>query len=426
MKICLPDIRNDGRAAFEQIYVLFLLGYCLQVSYLVAQYGAFYYLSMILYLGGYALALARLKVSKVPLPVLLVRAALLSLGIAVIAANPGSAVTLKCMPLNVFLLLILADGVELETILRLDICVRVLFTLILSLLTLAGAVKNVTTAREDGTVRYSIGYWHPNRLAEALFLICLYALYLRRKKLEVRDLMLQILVFFFIWKVTMSRSAMIGMLMILFYTCMSLLLKGVYLKQRGGIRLVRCMMVIVPVTAMVLILLLVVCYDSRIQWMKTLNKAVNSRIDLGQMIFRYFGVNPFGSNVRSFSWDEVLARGLPSALAGADIMYVHILTAYGYIIFAVYIGLLLYALIRSVSRDRTLCYCLGVIIMIACVEHQYFAVEENAFLLYAAPLFTLGSEGRSGCSRRCRLEYRKESSACGMQGRCLMANRTRR
>lgn len=234
--------------------------------------------------------------------------------------------------------------------------------------------------RTSGAVRYSMGFAHPNRFGAMLFLIVLYLAYVRREKLNLKDIFFQLFIFVVTYKLTDSRSSELGIAIVIIFTVLSLLHKR--RKSKNFSKTQRYIIVIVAISMIAAMFYLAANYDSNNSKMSILNMLFNSRLELGGLTLKYYKPSLFGAGIQTYAWEDVLSQGMSHALVGSDILYLYIYLNYGIISLFIYLYVIVVAIIYAAKNDKWGCLSLIIILMVSCMENQYLPVASNVFVLY--------------------------------------------
>lgn len=365
------------------IYVFFLLGYLIQISYLPVTNRLFKIIYFGLYGCGYLLGFFKLIKQHWNRNAFLYTCVMFLIAFAVFLYNTDIGMAARMTVLNIVWIILCSKGASFEKLLEIDVKIRVVFTVILALLCSIGRLENVTLLRNYSQVRYSFGYSHPNTLGSVLFLIAFYTMLLRRDVLKFFDLALQSILTLLIYRFTNSKTSVIGMIMIIIYTVFVLVSR--HIKDSNRERILKGMkriLVIMPVVVTVLFFGLSLVYDSSNSKLAFFNKLLTSRLEQGSKILSYYSPTLFGSNTMRMSWQDVLEGGYNTALVGSDVSFIYIYSTYGIIVLLIYIYMLVKNLKVVYNLSFCYAYCMIVIIALSCVENQYVNVGSNAFLLF--------------------------------------------
>lgn len=373
-------IKVDDKNIELFIYIAFCVGYLLQTSYLPSQFRSMRSIMILCYCVGYIFCVFKLLRSKYTVSSLILTLIFVFTGIATLVANKSVDFIISSAMLNFFLVIICVRNVSFEEIIRIDLIIKISFTLILVLLCCYNIVDNVTTIRTSGVVRYSMGFAHPNRLGSILFLMVLYYTYIRRDNLSLKDLIFQIIMIAITYKLTDSRSSEFGIMIVIILTTLDLLKR--HRENKAFSKLQRGMIVVTVLAMIVAMFYLTGNYNSDNSQMIMLNKLFSSRLELGELTLKYYKSSLFGAGIQTYAWDYVLSQGVSHALVGSDIMYLYIYLNYGIVSFLIYLYVIVMAVVNSAKTDKWGCLCLIIILIVSCMENQYLPVTSNVFVLY--------------------------------------------
>ena len=373
-------VKVDSKSIEGIIYVAFLLGYLLQTSYLPTQFRSIRVIMISCYCVGYLFCAFKLLTSKYTAKCFVLTLIFVLTGIATLISNKSIDYIIASTMLNFLLVTICVKSISFEKIIRIDLIAKISFTLILVILCCCNVVKNVMTTRTSGAVRYSMGFAHPNRFGAMLFLIALYLAYVRREKLNLKDIFFQLFIFVVTYKLTDSRSSELGIAIVIIFTVLSLLHKR--RKNKNFSKTQRYIIVIVAISMIAAMFYLAANYDSNNSKMSILNMLFNSRLELGGLTLKYYKPSLFGAGIQTYAWEDVLSQGMSHALVGSDILYLYIYLNYGIISLFIYLYVIVVAIIYAAKNDKWGCLSLIIILMVSCMENQYLPVASNVFVLY--------------------------------------------
>lgn len=338
-------VKVDSKSIEGIIYVAFLLGYLLQTSYLPTQFRSIRVIMISCYCVGYLFCAFKLLTFKYTAKCFVLTLIFVLTGIATLISNKSIDYIIASTMLNFLLVTICVKSISLEKIIRIDLIAKISFTLILVILCCCNVVKNVMTTRISGAVRYSMGFAHPNRFGAMLFLIVLYLAYVRREKLNLKDIFFQLFIFVVTYKLTDSRSSELGIAIVIIFTVLSLLHKR--RKSKNFSKTQRYIIVIVAISMIAAMFYLAANYDSNNSKMSILNMLFNSRLELGGLTLKYYKPSLFGAGIQTYAWEDVLSQGMSHALVGSDILYLYIYLNYGIISLFIYLYVIVVAIIYA-------------------------------------------------------------------------------
>lgn len=367
------------------IYICMLLAYFLQTSYLPTQNSMYRKLILFLYFIAYFIGFYKLITQKWNKKGLFISICFLLVGFCTYIANKDIDFLIAIGMFNVLFMLICSKSINIDCLCKIDVVLRSSFTVLLYYLTKIGYLHDVTTMRNGGIIRHSLGYAHPNRFGAAIFIIVLYTTYLRRKKIGFKDLCFQIVMFLIVVYVSDSRNSAIGILVVCLYTFF-VSIKKLFIKRKNSIKqrykkIIEYTLIGGAILLIIVTVYMCINYNTDNVIMKKLNLLFNTRIELGNMILSYYKPTLFGQGIQTYSWEDVLSKGLSHSLTAADILYIYIYTNYGIVSLVIYIFILIQNIKIALHKDNFLVFVVILISVISCVENQYLAVGSNIFIL---------------------------------------------
>ena len=256
-----------------------------------------------LYILGYILCVFKLVTQKYCLRSFLLTLIFICVGIATYVANQSVDFVISTAMLNFLLVIACAQGINFDKTIKTDLIIRISFTIGLVLLCCLGIVNNITTVRTSGFIRYSMGFSHPNRFGAMLFLIVLYHFYLRREKINWKDVVFQIAMLVAIDRVTDSRSSEVGVVLVIAVTLYELVVlkwkKAEKRKNSGIMKFQRYFVVFGTVFVVGAMLYLSFNYNSDDSKMYILNTLFNSRLEIGSLTLHYYEPSLFGTGIQT-------------------------------------------------------------------------------------------------------------------------------
>ena len=366
-----------------RVYVCILLGYLIQLSYLPEEYPIFKYLIFAFYGLGYVFGLIQLFSQKWSKHARIWSFLLFFIGLSVFIFNGNIGMEARLTVFNLAWVLICSKGIDIDKTIKVDLRIRILFTVVLYAMCRIGLLTNVTVYRNHAKVRYAWGYSHPNTSGSVYFLIVLYIAYLRRDKLGLKDLILQLAMAYITYLIPNSQTGTIGILMVSLYTIYNIIITAKLFKHKTEKMLLRLRKLLIasPIIIVILVFVLSLLYNPYNQTMVLINTLLTSRLEQGAKILKYYRPTLFGNNVMRLSWNDALEAGINTAVVGSDILYVYIYTTFGIATLILFIFILLKNLELSIKHNLCLTYSMVIMVVISCIENPYINPGSNVFLL---------------------------------------------
>ncbi len=281
---------------------------------------------------------------------------------------------------NTILLLCLSiiafKDIDFDKFVKFDIRLKIPFTIIVSIFYFLGLTA-VNIHYRDGIIRHSMGFSNPNVFSNYILAIVVEYLYLHRKKLKLRDILMILIGIFFIDFYADSRTQIMCIALL---SAMLLTRQYVYktlFENKIFKFIVRNSFLIMFILSLSLIQL----YKAENEHINSINSFVSERISTSTAIYDQYGINLFGHKLE-------LVTSLESKLTGKkaialDNLYIYILLSYGVLsVLAFYI--FTYKYMKYVFKRKE--YVIGVIMFSffigGMMERFCIEIVYNIFLLY--------------------------------------------
>ena len=375
------DDMKNGTGLFYIAFFLMVLGMFLNVSNIetVGPVSA-YQLHVMLRLGGILLLLIKLaffqRMSAVKLVII---TGVFLLGFLTAGVSDGTQFFL-------IVLFIMSGGdVNIKKLAGISLLVRVPTLLAAVLLSYAGMIENTIVYRGD-TVRYSLGFSHPNTLGQYLVCICAAICILRHGKKPSWEPVIAIVCAYVSYAVADSRTSFMILIILAVFFVLSYLLK-----KWNRLWIAAVFTAFVAACSAAGSLLLMVIYDASNPLISFADSVFSGRFHLANMHYAAFGIRLLGYNYDNVS----LVNGYYGCYV--DNAYCQLVLEYGAL--ALVVMLLIFVIFFAGGRDfcrrnqaqRDSCYCsmLGMCIylIIGLAEQVFLAVEYNYFFIAVSQIF---------------------------------------
>ena len=381
-----------------RIYVIFLIGYLIQISYLPEEYPIMKIVFFALYGMGYILGFIQLLSQSWSKHAKKCAVVMMAIALMVFIFNGNIGMEARFVILNLVWLLLCLRDVDFERLILIDLKIRVIFTASLFLLCKIGLLTNVVVVRDYSRERFAWGYGHPNTAGSVLFLIALYLMYVRRKKLNYIDIVIQCILALITYRVFNSKTSLAGIAMVVLYSVFCIISRLLLRrKKEHTVKVLRRVIFFAPVLIMILMFTLSALYNPSSRTMQILNKLLTSRLEQGGKILDYYNPSLFGNNIVRLSWNDALEAGINTAVVGSDVLFIYIYTTFGIASLIMYVFILVKNLKYSIKQNFCLTYCMVIMLAVSCVENQYVNVGSNIFLVcFSCYIYGVGYIRRAG------------------------------
>lgn len=292
-------------------------------------------------------------------------------------------------PLWIFLFVVAGKGIDLRTVAKINLVINIVLTVITITSCYAGIIVNYTMM-ETGTrsIRYSMGFTHPNRLGQRFAEICIAYWYLHAKEHRGRVIALCLASLLYVNFASNSRTSCIVFVILI----LASLLYPV-LERRPQLSVCACGVAVSLVAGFSYFLM--VCFDASNGLMAELDQLLTSRLKLMKICYQYAGPSLLGND---YSGAPVLAHTVATHSEIhflVDNAYGHLILLYGIIATTLFL-LLIFAVYRYCYKQRIFPLALLGLTVILCsgfVETFALDIQYNYFLLLVADVLYLGKFG---------------------------------
>ena len=265
--------------------------------------------------------------------------------------------------LKIMLIIMAFKEIDFEEFIKKDLKYRLIFLIIVILLSFLGLTKGNNIIRENGTFRYSLGFYHPNILGLETLTLCLEYLYINRNKNKPRQFIIVIIALLFNIFITDSRACITSLLLILIYLCFP---KKTFKTICDNLI---CKFLIKNIYFIVMILIFILSFNFKINGNNFINKIddlLSTRLYCANYYIKKHNVfKPFGQYIKRL--DSTNNNFLP-----LDIRYIHLTLIYGPIMMILLLYMFYIAFKRAYQNQN---YSLILILIIWSI---YSLIEANA------------------------------------------------
>lgn len=274
-----------------------------------------------------------------------------------------------------FLFVIACKKIDVKKVIKFDIKLKSLLIIITIIFYKIGLAENIIMYRENGTIRNSLGFSHPNSLGAFLFAICLDIMYLKYKKNKFTDYILlgiSLAIAFFICD---SRASQIGIILLL---SLSLLLPK-FEKNK----ILKKIIILLPLIVFIISILSIIFYSKGNSLFISLNVLFSNRIKWAYQFLNYYSINLFGNYFQLYG--VFLNSG--NYIRVLDNAYINLLLRFGLVIFITVMYSTTKLLARSIKYNRyEVILVLTVILIYGLMESSIFRLPYNSLILLFSEL----------------------------------------
>lgn len=278
-----------------------------------------------------------------------------------------------CDSLLTYLLLLPgAAKVDFEKLIKADVWVSTILTVVTIVCSLTGVLDNLTWGLSNGQVRMAFGFIYSTDFAAHIFFLMLGWWYLRREKANWKDSIFWLVTGVVVLKFSIARnsSALIAMTALLMAYCGKIKQTDVLEKK---------MLPAAPLICAAAVSGLSVFYNPDIAWMKQLDSWFSNRLMLVKKAINVYGFQLWGAPI------PMTGNGSKTSSSATyfyiDSGYMQIGLLYGVVLLAIVLCLLTWICQKAAEQNQRI---LLWIVALACVHGM---IEQHLFELEYFPFF---------------------------------------
>ena len=230
----------------------------------------------------------------------------------------------------VFLLIVAFQGMNLRTLIKYDLALKLLFVIIVVTLYFLNLTDNYYLIRSDGQIRSSMGFVHPNTFGAYLLSICLAIYYLNFKKIGILYYIFVILIAFIIHYFADSRTSTNALILL----CIMHIIYKVTSGKIFNNRIIKWYLINSFIIFSLVSILLGYSYRFGSTQIQYLDKLFNERIFLLNYFLEKYTITPFGNEIPLILTRELEFTGV-RYLQYLDNGFMLLLLRYGLLIFII-------------------------------------------------------------------------------------------
>lgn len=247
--------------------------------------------------------------------------------------------------------------------------------LVTVLCALAGLIDNLVSTRA-GTVRYALGFKHPNFLGIHLLLLCVTFSFRRNEKSRIPDIIMIGLMLLVNTAISDSRTSTLLLLLLALMICFYR-----FIKRDRTRRILSWLLFAIVIGLVLMSYWLMIAYDPGNSIYAVINSALSDRVRLANSYFEMKRLTLFGGTYDAYApiyWSDGNAESFV-----VDNAYCHLLLRFGIVPTAIFLVGLFGLLFKSVRRGTNDGIFLGLALMCVCGLTETFGIriDYNFFLL---------------------------------------------
>lgn len=237
-----------------------------------------------------------------------------------------------------------AKYVDLDRAVRVIFMVHLVSNCLIVLMAATGIIENTVFYRNDGTVRYAMGYNHPNTFAGIAFQLSALYIYIRNNKINYMNIFLLGVFALGIYRITDSNTSFLLMLCLILFALIIRIINRQWRVLSSILQFAVKRLRLFSAIIAILTLYLIFNYESISGYFKG---TMLSRISQASIYFQYYGLSFFGKQLeRNADFTTVSSNGLYILDNG----YIYLMLGYGVVCFVLYIVGEILLEIRAVKK----------------------------------------------------------------------------
>lgn len=282
------------------------------------------------------------------------------------------------------LFIIAAKNIKFNEIVKYDFKLRSLFIIIVVLLYVLNLTNDYYMYREDGTIRSSMGFAHPNTFAIYIFLLCSEFLYLNYEKLKLRHYIIVVIISFLLDYFTDSRASVLSIILLLLVVIVSKVTSNKVIENK----LVKNFMPYTFIFFTIISIILCFMYNPGNKVIKVIDSALTGRIRLANEFLEEEPISLFGKDLKLVGEQKAKEKGIePRVLDNA---FIKVILQYG-IVNYILLAIMFYIAIAHALKEKNYAYSIVLTIFIirGFTGNGTFSLHTNVFLLYISNVIYL-------------------------------------
>lgn len=276
-----------------------------------------------------------------------------------------------------------ARKIPFRNIARFAAIISIFFLLFIIISAYAGIIENYEGMRDDGTVRYYLGFLYALYPATILNNITLLIIYYRKEKILWRELFLLLLANFWVFLQTDSR--------LVFASAVLAILVSGFLKRKPDFLVRKRIFTFILAMAFLICaigsLIVSTKYNADVSWQASLNAFLGRRLLHQHTAMVNYGFSLFGQDIHANGYGlDAFGENtklLTERYFYVDNEYIRWFTSYGFVFFILMLALLTVFCLKSRKYDkRGYLLIIFVILAVQClVQDSFLYLYFNTFLL---------------------------------------------
>lgn len=288
--------------------------------------------------------------------------------------------------LKLFLITLAFKNIKIDKFFKYDMWIRIIYMIIVITLYKIGLTSTYIMYREDGSIRSSMGFSHPNNFGQYILVICCDYIFIHFKNLKFYNYLIPIISIYLIDKFSNSRTSELCLLVLLVLTIIYNI-KPKFYKNKYIKRIVINIFLIFTVFT----LLMVHAFNNNNKTMIEINQLLSNRLYYASKFLEKYDITLFGNEITMLYTQEARSLGQQPWLL--DNSYLVCILRYGifaYLVIYFFIRKSLKQLLENEHIDLIIMWI--VISLNGVFENYLFKIHFNPFLIILSYLLYNGMQ----------------------------------
>ncbi len=272
------------------------------------------------------------------------------------------------------LFILTSKNIEIDNFIKFDFKLKLYLFLFVIILYSFGMTNVVLKYRDDGTIRYALGFGHPNVLGAILFSMCSSLSLINYKKKNIKVYLFLFISFLICTFVCDSRASQFGIVI--------LFLLLIIMPKIENNKIFNKIIPFLPAVLLTISYMSAILYTEKSDFIIKLNDLTSTRIKCSSEFLDYYGVNLFGHHFEYYGmWDK------RSYLTVLDNSYMNMLLQFGLAPIIVIMSSLFITMKKAIKAHKyAIIICFISLLFYGLMENYAYMIGYNAILIYMSCL----------------------------------------
>ena len=271
-------------------------------------------------------------------------------------------------------------GLDLKELIKYDIKIKIVFIVTIVIFHFIGLMDSYEMIRDDGTIRSSFGFNHPNNFSLYIFGLIAEIIYAYYKKIDYLYLLLLFIVSVSAMILTDSREAFVASILLILSVAA---IKKFKIEKIFTKKIVKWIFLSAATVLTIGSIVLGGLYSTKNDVLVKIDDILTGRVAFAGKFLNKYEIKPFGNKVNLVSVRERQETGKKSWVL--DNSYLKVLLQYGLFAFLIFI-ISIYIMQKNAleKKDYILFIILSIYVVLGGIGNVLIQLNSNIFLLYLA------------------------------------------